>query len=86
MKITDNYEIKVISDELLLVPKPNSGLTNALVLNKLASEIYKLIEAGYAENKISRMLFDKYEVDEAILTKDIQNVKDMFLNHGVVSD
>lgn len=86
MKITNNYEVKSIGEELLLVPKSREMLNNALILNPLAVQIYRLIEQENTMEEIQTILFSIYEVDRKVLLKDISDVIEIFLQNGVVSD
>lgn len=86
MKITSKYEVKQIGDELLLVPKVNSSCSNALVLNKLAAEIYRLFECNKTELEIIETLSNKYDVNIEKLKKDIGTTTDIFLQYGAMGD
>lgn len=86
MKITNNYEVKSIGEELLLVPKSREMLNNALILNPLAVQIYRLIEQENTMEEIQTILFSIYEVDRKVLLKDISDVIEIFIQNGVVSD
>lgn len=85
MKITNNYEVKQIADELLLVPKQDTYSSTALVLNKLASEIYKLIEENKTKIQIIETIMEKYDVDILVVKKDVADIINMFKVYNMVS-
>lgn len=84
MYITDKYEVNEINDELLLVPKQHIGENNALIFNKLATQIYQMIEVGYNTNDISKIIQEKYAVDEREVLQDINDVMALLIEYGVV--
>lgn len=85
MKITNKYEKKVIGDELLLVPTPKSGLKEALILNKISSVLYNMIEEGLTVEKIIKSLSSEYDVTVDILSQDIEKTLNILLEKEVVS-
>lgn len=84
MYITDKYEVKTINDELLLVPKQHIEEKNALILNKQATQIYQMIDAGYDTNDIEKVFREKYAVEEKEVSQDINSVVALLIKHRVV--
>lgn len=86
MKVTQKYEKKIIGDEILLLPLTNSGLKEALVLNKTSVYIFGLIEQGFSKEEIFNQCLKKYSVEEDMLLSDIENAINLLIQKNVVME
>lgn len=86
MKFTDKYEIKEIGNELLLIPIPQSGLKEILILNEESYIIYKMLLKGANQDEIINFFLSNYDVEIAILQNDIKALLNTLIDKGVVGE
>ena len=86
MKVTNRYEMQKIADEILLVPKAKENLQDALLLNKMAAIVYSLLVEGASIGSIIEAVTSEYEVDFAVVEKDISNTIEILRKYNVVED
>lgn len=82
----NNYEERLIGNELLLIPDINSTLRETLVLNNSATSIYFLIKEKNSYDDILKSLLDRYDVDISIIKKDLDETIKVLKEKRVMSD
>ncbi len=73
MKLKQNYALREIAGELLLVPvgKASLNFNQMLTLNEVGADIWKLIPEADSEEEIVTRLLQEYEVDPEVLRADV---------------
>jgi len=67
------FILREVENELVLVPLVNNivDMTDVITLNEVATAILQAIDGKTSNNEIIEIIFQKYEIDKDILTKDI---------------
>ena len=73
MKLKQNYALREIAGELLLVPvgKASLNFNQMLTLNEVGADIWRLIPEADSEEEIVTRLLQEYEVDPEVLRADV---------------
>lgn len=73
MKLKQNYALREIAGELLLVPvgKASLNFNQMLTLNEVGADIWKLLPEADSEEEIVTRLLQEYEVDPEVLRADV---------------
>lgn len=86
MKIKLEFVLRDIAGDLLLVPagKAALDLNGMLTLNEVGAEIWHMLPEVEDEEELIARLLDIYEVEEAILRKDVEDFLNSLRELGIL--
>ncbi len=68
---------------LLDVAQPGFPYRRPLQMNEVGADIWKLLEAGCAEEDLVQKLLSEYEVDPCVLREDVEAFLQMLTQYGI---
>lgn len=73
MKWNDDFLLRVIADEYVLVPVAGEAAKSSQIvaINQTAGEICTLIVQGMTQDEIIDTLLEKYDADREMITEDV---------------
>ena len=88
MKINENYILREIANERILVPVGGSlsDSSELIVLNQTAYEIYQGLKAGMEKKKIVEKIMNEYDADRTAVEDDFDSLVSSMRERGVLID
>lgn len=73
MKWNDDYLLRVIAEEYVLIPVAGEAAKSSeiIAINSTAGEICELIQQGMPQNEIVDTLLHRYDADRAMIAEDV---------------
>jgi len=89
MKVVEGFRMRKLCNEYIIVPE-SVGLVNfnkMISLNESAAYLWESIQdkGEFDEKTLADLLMEKYEVDEALATKDAAAIAQKWLEVGIIS-
>ena len=85
MRINDEYVLKNVFNSYILM-NVKTGLDSVIKLNKTSKDIFDCVLKEMEYDEIIKYMFNKYDVEESTLKKDIDEyIKDM-IDKGIFVD
>lgn len=86
MKLKQNYALREVAGDLLLVPQGKAGVNfnQMLTLNEVGAEIWKLLPQVDSEEEIVNRLLQEYEVAPEVLRADVREFLDTVRQLGIL--
>ena len=74
MELKLDFVLREIAGDLLLVPAGQTALdlNGMIILNEVGGEVWKLLPKVADEEELISRLLEEYDVEEAILRKDVE--------------
>ena len=88
MKISDNFILKTIDDESMLVPVNHDYMSvqKIINLNETSLAIYEMVKEGLDEKQIINKMLETYDVSEDVLELDVTRILKQFIELGVINE
>lgn len=88
MQISKDVIHREIAGEHILIPAGELLLrrNGVFVITELGAEIWEMLEKGRELPAIIAELLENYEVEEDVLTKDVDDFLQMLREHGLLRD
>ena len=85
MRISNDYLLKTIADEHIIVPIGNAVDINSMItLNDTGAFVWVNIENGLTADQIANELVKEYDIDLATAKVDINNCIQKLIEYGMV--
>ena len=86
MRVNENFIVKKIGNELVLVPigSMSVSLKAILTLNETSLTVYEMIKEGKNKEEIINKLVEEYEVSVEQVTNDVNKLIARFVELGVI--
>jgi len=87
IRINPNYALKQIADEYIIIATGDQAVkfSAVLVLNEVGAQVFKMLQAGKAQEEIAEELMKIYEIDQTTAQNDTQRFIDKLIGDGVCS-
>ncbi len=94
MKIANGFKLKILQGKdgesekgvIVTVGEASKKLNGIISLNEQATLIFKCIDKGFTKEQIVEEMFKVYEVDKAVLEKDVDSAIASFKEIGAIDD
>lgn len=88
MKINKDVIYRNIAGEHVLIPIGSAAMENngMFILTELGAEIWQMLEKGREKEEMVSILLEKYDVEEEILRKDVNEYLEKLKDGGLVSE
>lgn len=85
MRINDNYVLREIAGEYMLVPiGAENSINGMIVLNEVGASIWKLYKEKADDGYVIEKLLEIFDVDEAELRKDVALYRQQMEEKGLL--
>ncbi len=86
MKINQEFVLRQIADEFVLVPIGKTALefNGIITINEVGAFIWKLLSEEKTTDEIIESILDEYEIDKAIVDKDVHRFIDYLIENNII--
>lgn len=82
MRVNSNYVLSNVLNSYILV-NVKSNLNSVIKLNKTSKDVFDCVSKGMEHDEIVASLLNKYDVDEKVLIKDVDEYIEDMVNKGI---
>lgn len=87
MKVNENFIMREIAGEKVVVPTGAAAQMNALItLNGVAAFIWKCLQTDRTADEVKQMVLDEYEIDEETARRDADGFIDALRQCGMLNE
>lgn len=86
MKINNNYVLREIAGDYIIVPIGENvkNFNGLIVINETGKFIWENLNKGIEEEKLISLLLEEYNVDEETATQDIREFISVLKNNNIL--
>ena len=87
MRISENFIMRDIAGEKVVVPVGEAAQMNALItMNSVAAFLWECLQEERTEEEIKAKVLEEYEVDEATAERDVRGFLDALRHFGMLEE
>ncbi len=88
MKIKDNYILREVAGENLVVPLGEAGINfnSVITVNETGKFLWEQLSGDITQEQLTAALLNEYDVDEITAARDVESFVKSLKDNGILED
>lgn len=88
MKIKDNYILREVAGENLVVPLGEAGINfnSVITVNETGKFLWEQLSGDITQEQLTAALLNEYDVDEITASRDVESFVKSLKDNGILED